>query len=108
MNEENISRSREQMSDYNRQMTDALNQRDQAARPSRAATGNPAGGPGDLQVAPTPSIPETHEIDENLSGYVNFKHPWGGKIRDATILAAMLLVFFMATLVGLRAKEVWR
>jgi len=110
LNEENIRRSREQMSEYNRQVTDALSQRDQAARRSRAATGNPApaGGPGDLQAAPTPSIPEPAEIDENLSAYVNFKHPWGGKIRDAAILGVMLVVFLLSTLAALRTKEAWR
>jgi hypothetical protein len=110
LNEENIRHSREQMSDYNRQVTDALGQPDQAARRSRAATANPApaGGSGDLQVAPVPSIPKPAEIDENLSAYVNFKHPWGGKIRDAAILGVMLVVFLLSTLAALRTKEAWR
>jgi hypothetical protein len=105
LNQENIRQSREQISNYNRQVTDALGQRDPASRRSRTAT---AGGPEDAQLGPPPAIPQPAEIDENLSAYVNFKHPWGGKIRDAVILAGMLLVCFMATLIALRAKEAWR
>jgi ABC transport system ATP-binding/permease protein len=105
LNQENIRQSREQMSEYNRQVTDALSQRDRGGKPPRSgATGRPEDG----QSGPPPSIPQPAEIDENLSGYVNFKHPWGGKIRDAVILAGMLFLFFIATLVALRAKDAWR
>jgi ABC-type multidrug transport system ATPase subunit/pSer/pThr/pTyr-binding forkhead associated (FHA) protein len=102
LNEENIRHSREQVSDYNRQMAVALSQRDRAPQRSRS------GSSPDVQIGSPPSIPEPAEIDENLSAYVNFKHPWGGKIRDAVILAAMLLAFLMATLIALRAKDAWR
>ena len=102
LNEENIRHSREQVSDYNRQMTEALSQRDRGPQRSRSEPSP------DVQIGSAPAIPEPAEIDENLSAYVNFKHPWGGKIRDAVILAAMLLAFFMATLVALRAKDAWR
>jgi hypothetical protein len=105
LNQENLRQSREQISNYNRQVTDALTQRDQGAKRSRPAT---VAGNEDAQIGSPPSVPQPAEIDENLSAYVNFKHPWGGKIRDAVILAAMLLVFFMATLVALRTKEAWR
>ncbi|HYW71876.1 MAG TPA: ABC transporter permease, partial [Pyrinomonadaceae bacterium] len=102
LNEANIRHSREQVSDYNRQMTEALSQRDRGPQRSRS------GSSAEAQIGSPPSIPEPAEIDENLSAYVNFKHPWGGKIRDAVILAGMLLAFFMATLVALRAKDAWR
>src|SRR5215471_1190578 len=105
LNQENIRQTREQMSEYNRKLTDALSQRDRGRQTSRSGV---AGGPDDAQIGSPPSIPEPAEIDENLSRYVSFRHPWGGTIRDAVILGAMLLIFFMATLIALRAKEAFR
>jgi ABC-type multidrug transport system ATPase subunit/pSer/pThr/pTyr-binding forkhead associated (FHA) protein len=105
LNQENLRQSSEQMAEYNRRVTEGLSQRDRGGNRSRSGT---AGGPGDLQMGSPPTIPPSVEIDENLSGYVNFKHPWGGKIRDAAILGVMLLLFFTATLVAVRAKESWR
>jgi len=41
-----------------------------------------------------------------LSGYVTFKHPWGGLALDPTILFAMLLALLSATIITLRLKDV--
>jgi ABC-type multidrug transport system ATPase subunit/pSer/pThr/pTyr-binding forkhead associated (FHA) protein len=110
LNEESIRQSREQIADYNRQMTDALERRDQAAKRSRSGAGGnpPPGSSENPKIGPLPSIPQPSEIDENLSAYVSFKHPWGGEIRDAAILGLMLVTFFLATLVALRGSEALR
>lgn len=98
LNQQNLRQSRDQMSEYNRQVTDALTQRDRGGNRARPA------GSGDIQIGSPPTIPQAAEIDEDLSGYVSFKHPWGGKILDVAVLAGMLFVFFVATLVALKAK----
>jgi len=108
LNEESARQSRDQISDYNRRVTEALSQRDQGAKRPRSGAGaspNPTPAPEAAQIGPAPGIPPPAEIDENLSHYVSFKHPWGGEILNVAILGAMLLVFFLSTLVALRARE---
>ena len=108
LNEENARQSREQSAAYSRRLTEALSQRDETPkRPKPGPSAAPSTTPrsGDLQIGPAPTIPEPAEMDENLSHYVSFKHPWGGEILDAGILGGMLLIFFLVTLVALRVRE---
>ena len=56
-------------------------------------------------IGPVPSIPSPQDINDNLSGYVTFEHPWGGLALDPAILFAMLALL-SATIIALRLKDV--
>jgi hypothetical protein len=53
-----------------------------------------------------PSVPAAKKIDEDLSGYINFLHPWGNKIIDPLVLIIMFFALVIATIVTLRAQDI--
>ena len=70
------------------------------------ATGGHATQPASPQLGPAPEIPPAKRVPDDLSGYVDFLHPWGGHILDLGILAAMILAFTIATVIVLRSQDV--
>jgi hypothetical protein len=95
LNSENINKTRKDIDDYGKRVTEAVSRERIASRPTA-----PASPP-----AP-PSVPTPSEIDEDLSHYVTFKHPWGGLLLDPAILGAMFITFLLATTIALRARDV--
>lgn len=70
------------------------------------ATGGHATQPSAPQLGPAPEIPAAKKVPDDLSGYVDFLHPWGSHSRDLGILAGMVVVFFVGTVVVLRSQDV--
>ena len=110
LNNENVTNARNQLEDYKKRVAETLAQQDRRAQQSLRSSNNPsspavAKSP-ETVISPPPSIPSPQEINDNLSGYVTFKHPWGGLALDPAILFAMLLAFLSATMIALRAKDV--
>ena len=55
------------------------------------------------------TAPEVHgaeKIPEDLSGYINFLHPWGHWFIDPLVLILMFFVLVCATIVTLRAQDI--
>lgn len=52
-----------------------------------------------------PAIPDAQKINNDLSGYVNFLHPWGGLYLSPLVLLLMFIALTGATLVALRAQD---
>jgi ABC-type multidrug transport system ATPase subunit/pSer/pThr/pTyr-binding forkhead associated (FHA) protein len=94
-NSENVSKARKEIEDYSKRINEVAAQPRIPGRPATTA---------ELPVAP--SIPTPLEINEDLSHYVAFKHPWGGLLFNPTILFLIVLTFSAATLVALRARDV--
>ena len=110
LNNENVTNARNQLEDYKKRVAETLAQQDRRAQQSLRSSNNPsspavAKSP-ETVISPPPSIPSPQEINDNLSSYVTFKHPWGGLALDPAILFAMLLAFLSATMIALRAKDV--
>jgi ABC transport system ATP-binding/permease protein len=110
LNDENVKNARRQVDDYTKQISAASEENHLQEKLSRASS-NRAVSPvavrspeGQPTVAP-PSIPAPREVDENQSDYVSFKHPWGSLARDPSILLAMLVTLFLATMIALRARD---
>ncbi|MFN2531624.1 MAG: FHA domain-containing protein [Pyrinomonadaceae bacterium] len=85
--------------DYDQKMKDYLN---------RIASGRdiPATGPPPLpHLEQSMSIPEVKKINDDLSGYVTFKHPWGGLVIDPVVLLVMFFGLVIMTLIALRAED---
>ncbi|MDX6288329.1 MAG: hypothetical protein QOH42_128, partial [Blastocatellia bacterium] len=46
------------------------------------------------------------KIPEDLSGYVNFLHPWGNIVVDPLVLIVMFFSLVIATIITLRAQDI--
>jgi hypothetical protein len=58
------------------------------------------------KLGPAPEIAEATRIPDDLSGYVDFFHPWGGHFTNLAVLLMMLFVFLGATGISLRAQDI--
>jgi len=70
------------------------------------ATGRGGKQPTAPKLGPAPEIPPAKKVPDDVSGYVDFLHPWGGHGVNLGILVAMILTFFIATIIALRSKDV--
>ena len=57
-----------------------------------------------LKEAPQPK--DAYKQPEDLSSYVDFLHPWGGRLTNALILLAMFFGLLGATLFALRSQDI--
>ena len=62
--------------------------------------------PAAPKMGPVPEVPPAKKIDEDLSGYINFLHPWGHWILDPIVLMVMFFVLVIATIITLRAQDI--
>jgi hypothetical protein len=53
-----------------------------------------------------PPIKEAKKIDKDLSGYVNFLHPWMNEVLNQIVLMIMFFMLFIATLLVLRSQDI--
>ena len=108
LNNENVTSARNQLDDYSKRVTETLTQQNRGAQESLRSANNPSSNTKSPEsvIGPVPSIPSPQEINDNLSGYVTFKHPWGGLALDPAILFGMLLILLSATIIALRLKDV--
>ena len=58
------------------------------------------------KLDPPPSVPAAKKIDEDLSGYINFLHPWGHALIDPFVLILMFFALVIATVLTLRAQDI--
>lgn len=58
------------------------------------------------KLGPAPEIAEATRIPDDLSGYVDFLHPWGGHFTNLAVLLTMLFVLLGATGISLRAQDI--
>lgn len=70
------------------------------------AAGRAGKSPNAPKLGPAPKIPAAKKVPADLSTYVDFLHPWGSHLLDLGILSAMLLSFFIATIIALRSQDV--
>jgi ABC-type multidrug transport system ATPase subunit len=90
---------KEQLTDYERRMKDYLNR-------VQSRSGVPASGPPQMpKLEQSTNVPDVKNISDDLSGYVTFKHPWGGYLIDPGVLLIMLLGLVVMTLIALRAED---
>src|SRR5205085_6864320 len=106
LNSENVTNAHNQLEDYGKRVSETIAQQNrrmqQSLRSSANANSAVAARSPENIIGPVPSIPLPQEIDDNLTGYVTFKHPWSGLALDPTILFGMLLALLSATIIALR------
>lgn len=53
-----------------------------------------------------PEIKDAVKIEDNLSSYVNFLHPWMDEVLNQLVLMLMFLMLVIATLIALRSQDI--
>jgi hypothetical protein len=97
VNAQNIKDARNQIGEHERQLTEYLRSGNAGAPPAKP--------PGPLAIGSPPAIAEPQEISDDLSGYVNFMHPWGNVLLNVGVLFVMLFGLIAATMIALRLKD---
>jgi ABC-type multidrug transport system ATPase subunit/pSer/pThr/pTyr-binding forkhead associated (FHA) protein len=93
--EDNSEQFRKDMDTYQEDLQAAM--RGQGDKPDKPE-------PPKLKAAPEPkdAVPQP----EDLSNYVDFLHPWGGRLLNALILLGMFFGLLGATLFALRSQDI--
>jgi ABC transport system ATP-binding/permease protein len=86
------TKSEQKMKDYEKEMKDDL------------AMGQRPGEMPKLDAAPT--IDDPLKISKNLSGYVNFLHPWMNEVLNQIVLMIMFFMLVIGTLIVLRMQDI--
>jgi ABC transport system ATP-binding/permease protein len=87
----------EKMKDYERKMKDYL---------ARLRIGESVEQPTPPELGPAPTVPDVQKVNDDLSHYVGFMHPWGHTWYNPAILITMFLAFIIATVVVLRLQDI--
>jgi ABC-type multidrug transport system ATPase subunit len=69
-------------------------------------SGQQADQPAAPTLKPAPEVHPAEKIPEDLSGYVNFLHPWGNIVVDPLVLIVMFFSLVIATILTLRAQDI--
>jgi ABC-type multidrug transport system ATPase subunit/pSer/pThr/pTyr-binding forkhead associated (FHA) protein len=89
------SKSNESLADYDRRVKSLMARGDSAALLPQPS----------VSVGTPPSIPAPETLKDDLSGFVTFKHSWGGVVLNPSVLLAMFLVLVAAALIVLRSQD---
>src|SRR5262252_8556647 len=58
------------------------------------------------KLGQAPDVPAAEKIPDDLSGYINFLHPWGNILLDPFVLMVMFFGLVLATIITLRAQDI--
>lgn len=108
VNDENISKARTDIDDYKKHSEDKLKDyekemKDYIAGMQRGESGTQPPVP---KLDKTPEVPAAEKIPEDLSNYINFKHPWGNIIIDPFVLLFMFFGLVIATIIALKSQDI--
>jgi hypothetical protein len=73
---------------------------------SEMRSGQSGSEPKKPEMKAAPEIKPAVKIPENLSGYVNFLHPWMHEILNQIVLMLMFFMLVVATLIVLRLQDI--
>lgn len=107
-NEKNVTETRNKIKDDIKEAKDELDRykRDMEAYINKIRNNQ---DPGTLPTAPTigdgPKVSDAVEIPEDLSGYVDFLHPWTHILINPIVLLFMFFGLVLATVIALRIQD---
>ncbi len=107
-NDQNITDAREKVDKYKADAEKSIKDFEKKMEDYQkdVATGQNPKKPTTPKLGPVPDIPNAEKIPDDLSGYIDFLHPWGGHIINVAALSAMLFFFCMGTIIALRIQDV--
>ncbi|MBA2502581.1 MAG: FHA domain-containing protein [Pyrinomonadaceae bacterium] len=103
-NEENIANARRNFENYRR--TAETDQQNYKNRMTDYQQGRAASPPTMPELKSAPTVPDAVKVDEDLSGYVDFKHPWMHWALNPIALFFMFLGLVVATISTLRLQDI--
>jgi hypothetical protein len=108
VNDENIGNAQSDVESYKKNSEDKLKDYETKMKDYVKDLQSGAGGtqPAVPKLDKPPEVPGAKKIDEDLSRYINFLHPWGNKIVDPLVLILMFFALVIATIVTLRAQDI--
>jgi ABC-type multidrug transport system ATPase subunit len=108
VNDENITKARADIEQYKKDAEDKMKDyEDKMKSYLEQAPYNPnLQRPASPKLGKAPDIPAAQKIPEDLSNYINFKHPWGNAALDPLVLIVMFLGLVIATLIALNSQDI--
>ncbi len=104
LNDEDVARAQHDIEKYRKDAEEnSKNYQQEMRQYLQKPTGAPPSSP---KLASPPEVAPAVKVNEDLTSYIDFLHPWGGAIIDPLVLFAMLVVFVGATVVTLRAQDI--
>jgi ABC-type multidrug transport system ATPase subunit/pSer/pThr/pTyr-binding forkhead associated (FHA) protein len=107
-NDELIADARQDIEEYKKDAEDDLDDFDKKMRDfvdDLKAGKNPT-QPKKPELKPAPKIKEAEKIPPDLSGYVDFKHPWMHELVNQIVLIFMFFGLVIATVIVLRSQDI--
>ena len=107
-NEENIERVKKDVAAYRQQAEENAKEFERRINEylARAPTDPSLKRPEPPVLGPAPDVPAAAKVTDDLSTYVDFKHPWGHVLLNPLVLIVMFFGLVIATLITLRAQDV--
>jgi ABC-type multidrug transport system ATPase subunit len=102
-NDKLIEDSRKKISDFKQAQEKKMKDYEESMKEDLARGRLPKEMP---KLDPEPTIDNPTKIDKNLSGYVNFLHPWMDEVLNQIILMLMFFMLVIATLIVLRLQDI--
>lgn len=113
-NDENIAKSKKKIEQYKSDaeesskayQRDMANYQRQASLYQAGQTSTYPTEPKPPVMADPPKPDEAVKIPDDLSGYVDFLHPWGNMVVNPLVLIFMFFILIGATVLALRAQDI--
>jgi hypothetical protein len=102
-NDDLINKSREKIDDYRAKSEQKMKDYEKEMKDDLAAGQRPADMP---KLDAAPKIDDPKKIENNLSAYVNFLHPWMNEVLNQIVLMIMFFMLVIATLIVLRMQDI--
>jgi hypothetical protein len=108
VNDENISKARTDIDNYKKHSEDKLKdyEKDMKDYIAGVQRGESRDQPAVPKLDKAPDVPAAEKIPEDLSNYINFKHPWGNIIVDPFVLIFMFFGLVIATIIALKSQDI--
>jgi ABC transport system ATP-binding/permease protein len=97
-NDELITDARRRIREYREDANEEFSEYERRMRSGQRAEMPTLGDP--------PEIGNPRKIDEDLSNYVDFLHPWGNIVLNPLVLIIMFFVLVGATIIALRLQDI--
>jgi ABC-type multidrug transport system ATPase subunit/pSer/pThr/pTyr-binding forkhead associated (FHA) protein len=108
VNDENIGKAQRDIENYRRNSQKNFDDyKERLNRYLQDIQSNPyATRPEPPKLGAPPEVPSAQKIDDDLSNYISFLHPWGHVLLDPFALFFMFFVLLVATVIALRAQDI--
>ncbi|MFN2577821.1 MAG: FHA domain-containing protein [Pyrinomonadaceae bacterium] len=107
-NDENILKARTDIENYKKDAEDKMKDYEDKMKTylEQAPYNSNLKRPEAPKLGQAPAVPAAEKIPSDLSGYINFLHPWGNILLDPLVLIVMFFGLVLATLITLRAQDI--